>query len=112
MTLPTGSGSERLRRVTLNGNTGWTEIFSGTPLHIYTILSIIYSDRTNTTQTISIRVNDGSNDISFIESLSVGPYKTFVFNEKFVMEDDDDLDVYNSGSEADWYVSFIDQDWT
>ena len=112
MALPTGPGSERLRRVTLNGNTGWTEIFSGTALHIYTILSIVYNDRADATQQIGIRVNDGSQDISLIHNVTVGPYGSFVFNDKFVMEDDDDLDIYNSGSEGDWYVSFIDQDWT
>ena len=29
-----------------------------------------------------------------------------------VQPDDDDLDVYNSGAQCDWMVSYIDQDWT
>ena len=36
----------------------------------------------------------------------------YVFNDKFVMEEDDDLDVYNTVTSGDWIVSYIDQDWT
>ena len=41
--MPTGSGSERLRRATIHAlNQGEQEILSGTPGHIYTIISIIF----------------------------------------------------------------------
>ena len=59
-----------------------------------------------------IVVNDGSNDIYFMDNMSVPAYGTFTWNDKFVMEGDDDLDVYNQVTNGDWYVSYIDQDWT
>ena len=113
MAIPTGSGTEVLKRVTLHANSNaFTEIFSGTANHIYTILSIIFTDKQGASGTISIRVNDGSNDIFILESHTHSASGTFVFNDKFVMEGDDDLDVFNSVTNGDWYVSYIDQDWS
>lgn len=37
---------------------------------------------------------------------------TFVFNDKIVLEEDDELDVYNSVTNGDWYITYIDQDWS
>tara|TARA_B100001250_G_scaffold191495_1_gene164579 strand:+ start:49 stop:441 length:393 start_codon:yes stop_codon:yes gene_type:complete len=114
--IPTGSGSERLRRATVHGlNNGWQfNALSGTAGHIYTIISIIACNQTGTAGGAGFSVNDGSNDIQLViyDSNSVGAYQTFVFNDKFVMEEDDDLDVYNQYTNGDWYISYIDQDWT
>ena len=41
----------------------------------------------------------------------VGSYQTWVWNDRFVLEEDDDLDVYNAVA-GDWLVTYIDQDWT
>ena len=110
MAIPSGSGSERLRRATLNDNTSWGEIISGTALHIYTIISIIGCNRTSSANLMSIRMNDGTNDIGLVEGLSVPSYGTLTFTDKFVLEEDDDLDIYSVGA-SDWIVSFIDQNW-
>ena len=112
--MPTGSGSERLRRATIHElNAGWQEILSGTAGHIYTILSIIYCSQTSSQGIISCQINDGSNDIKiFADDVMVPSKGTFVFSDRFVMEEDDDLDVYNAVASGDWIVSYIDQDWT
>jgi len=112
--MPTGSGSERLRRVTVSAlNNGWqNNVISGTAGHIYTILSIIFAARTSATANIEIRVNNGTHDIRIVSSEAVDGYGTFVFNDKYVLEEDDDLDVFNGHTNGDWYISFIDQDWT
>ena len=113
MAIPSGSGTEVLKRITLHENNGETEILSGAPLHIYTILSIIFVNNTTVeTESIKITVNDGSNDISILGYTVVPKYGTFVFNDKFVLEEDDDLDIYNGHTDGDWYVSYVDQDWT
>tara|TARA_Y100000034_G_scaffold114082_1_gene149792 strand:- start:263 stop:604 length:342 start_codon:yes stop_codon:yes gene_type:complete len=113
MAIPSGSGTEVLKRVTLHANNdAWTELFSGTANHIYTILSIVFCNNTSSTYGIGIRINDGTNDISILNGQSVAGYQTFVFNDKFVLEEDDDLDVYNEHSDGDWYMTYIDQDWT
>ena len=113
MAIPSGSGTEVLKRVTVHANNaGWVEAISGTANHIYTILSIIFTDQQNASGTLAIRINDGSNDVRILQNQSHGAYETFVFSDKFVLEGDDDLDVYNSVTDGDWIISYIDQDWT
>ena len=112
MAIPSGSGTEVLKRVTAHNNNGIVEILSGTANHIYTILSIIIMDANGLGSSINIAVNDGSNDIHLLGTQSVDLTETFVWNEKFVMEGDDDLDIYSSNSGMDFYISYIDQDWT
>ena len=110
--MPTGSGSERLCRAsisTLNGE--YQEILSGTAGHIYTIISIIFCDAQDAAGTIAIRVNNGSNDIALLKSQSHSALETFVWNDKFVIEEDDDIDVYNSVTAGHWWITYIDQNW-
>ena len=112
LNMPTGSGSERLCRAAISTlNADWQEILSGTAGHIYTILSIIFIDQQDAAGTLAIRVSDGTNDIKLLETQYPAGMSTFVWNDKFVMEEDDDLDVYNSTNDGDWYVSYIDQNW-
>ena len=113
LNMPTGSGSERLRRATIVGlNADTQEILSGTAGHIYTILSIIFCDGSNTSGTINIRMHNGTSDVHLLTQHSHSAYGTFAWNDKFVLEEDDDLDVYNSVASGEWIVSYIDQDWT
>ena len=112
--MPTGSGSERLCRATIHAlNDDTQEILSGSPGHIYTILSIIFTDQNNSAGGIKIIMNDGTNDIVLLgRNTKVGGYQTFVFSDKFVLEEDDDLKVYNATGNGDWLVSYIDQDFS
>jgi len=112
MAIPSGSGSERLRRATLHSNGGATEILSGTAGHLYTILSITAADQSGADTTIEIRINDGSNEIKILAAQVLPANGSFVWDNVFVMEEDDDLDVNNTGVDCDWYLSYIDQDWT
>jgi len=112
LNMPTGSGSERLRRATINGlNNDTQEILSGTAGHIYTILSIIFNDQQGTSGTINILINDGSNDIKILRNQAYSASGTFVWNDRFVLEEDDDLKVKNTSNEGDWIVTYIDQNW-
>ena len=111
--IPSGSGSERLRRATIIGLDNDTqEILSGTAGHIYTILSIIFKDDQGASGTIAIKVNNGSHDVYILGGQAHASGETFIWNDKFVMEEDDDLDVTNTVDSGHWYVSYIDQDFT
>tara|TARA_Y100000593_G_C4069518_1_gene218428 strand:- start:117 stop:494 length:378 start_codon:yes stop_codon:yes gene_type:complete len=111
--IPSGSGSERLRRATIVGlNNDTQELLSGTAGHIYTILSIIFKDDQGASGTINIRVNNGTHDVYILGGQAHGSSETFIWNDKFVMEEDDDLDVTNTVDSGIWYVSYIDQDFT
>ena len=113
LNMPTGSGSERLRRATIhNLNADTQAILTGAAGHIYTIISVIFHDLQGAAGTIRMYVNDGSNNVFLVKDEPHGTSKTFVWNDKFVMEEDDILAVYNSVDNGDWIVSYIDQDWT
>ena len=113
MAIPSGTGTEVLKRAFIHDNNGgYGELLSGQTNHIYTILSITAADQTGSSQNISIRVNTGSNDIFILPTTVLPGNGSFVWNDKFVMYEDDDLDIYNSGAQVDWYVSYIDQDFS
>ena len=110
--MPTGSGSERLCRATIHGNDAFTqEILSGTAGHIYTIISIVFCDMQGAAGNIAIRVNDGTNNVYLLNDHSVPANGTFTWNDRFVIEENDDLDVYNQCTSGHWIVSYIDQNW-
>ena len=113
--IPTGSGSERLRRATIHVlNNDTQEILSGTAGHIYTILSIIFCDQGGTSGKIMCRMNNGTHDISILSDPTIVPaYDTFVWNDKIVLEGGDALKITLAGSgNLDVYYSYIDQNWT
>jgi hypothetical protein len=113
MAIPSGSGTEVLKRATIHdNNNATTEILSGVANHIYTILSITCADQTGSAQNIAIRMNDGANEIYILSTTLLPANGSFCWNDKFVLTGDDDLDVFNSGAQGDWMVSYIDQDFT
>ena len=75
-------------------------------------MSLVYTEHANASSTINVRVNNGTNDIFIVAGQSVAAYGTFVWNDRIVLEEDDDIDVYNSSTDGHWWISYIDQDWT
>jgi hypothetical protein len=112
LNIPSGSGTERVRRAVLQGNTGTNTLLAGVAGHLYTVISIICAEQQNLAGTFYIMINNGTNTTSIISSQAIGAMEVFVFNDKFVMEEDDILTVNNSTTDNDWYISYIDQDWT
>ena len=111
--IPSGSGSERLRRAQITGlNVDWQEIFSGTAGHIYTVLSIVFTNTTASNVTCAATIEAGGQELYLFADRPVSGSETFVFNDRFVLEEDDDLNVYTTSTNGDWYISYIDQDWT
>jgi len=110
MAIPSGAGTEVLKRETLATGNGWREILSGSSDHIYTVISLIFTSETSTTGGVGIRMNNGAADIAIVtwDGNMVNGYDTFVWNDKFVLEEDDDLDCYNAQNGC-WYLSYIDQ---
>jgi hypothetical protein len=109
---PSGAGTERLRRAYLTSNTGWNIIIGGEADHLYTILSLTYSQATASAFNIGLRVDITGADSTHIQILdghtSLPSYGTFVFSDKLVMAGTDHLEAY-SASACQMYVSYIDQ---
>ena len=134
MAIPSGSGSEVLRNFAIYNNSAATANvdFGGTtgtgsvrssgntsgvinvPANvIITVLNITCTSNA-ATHTITGDIDwqgGGTNIIIFIHTgLTVD--QTFVYNEKIVLREGDELVLYNSASSCDWSANFIYQDWT
>ena len=110
LNMPTGSGSERLRRATIHDNdNAWAEILSGTAGHIYTILSVVFCNNTSSTWGIGMRVNNGSNDIYLLNdgAQKVGGYDTFVFTDKFILEEERTTKIYLTRNFLNYILNII-----
>ena len=116
MAIPSGSGTEVLKRATKHANNdNWEAIITGVANHIYTILSITACEMGGNAEIINIRVDvsaAGSNQIFIVNTQALGSQETFVFSDKLVLTGTDKLEIYNSAGDVDWSVSYIDQDWS
>ena len=114
MAIPSGSGTEVLKRVTINTlNNTTTTVITGVANHIYTILSIVICENNGNAEQISITMNDGSNDIDLIYDMALVAKGSFVWNDRVVLSGTDQLKIRSHGTSGlDVIVSYIDQDWT
>ena len=115
MALPTGSGSEILKRLegtnSDTGNTG-AVVLTVAALHIVSILSITMTNTTGTQSRISISLDNGTKRY-VAKLIYVDPYLTFAFNEKMVLEAGDILRLHeHSAQSIDYWVSYIEQNWS
>ncbi|BAQ86017.1 hypothetical protein [uncultured Mediterranean phage uvMED] len=113
MAIPSGSGTEVLKRVTQNGlnNTTTTALTVGTD-KICTILSIVITDMSSG-GTLRVEVSplgSGSCFLAFAQTLPASG--TFIFNDKFVLTATDVLKIQCTSTDHDFYISYIEQDWS
>lgn len=128
MAIPSGGGTEVLRRGTAHAlsNTATALRFDGDPVsavgtntvtvpanHIITLLSMSFTEVGGAAATVSMIINDGTNDIYILVAEPLPGNNTFVFNEKIIIHPGDKLTVFlgSSGNTDVWY-SYIDQDWS
>ena len=117
MAIPSGSGSEVLKRAYIPAVTNSPQkIIDGVANHIYTVLNLTFCEQGNATELIHLFVYpsaDSSNGIYLLGSQSLTPYSTFVWNDKIVLTGTDELVFQTSDSaNVDVYCNYIDQDWT
>ena len=116
MAIPTGSGSEVLKRgyYTVTGTTD-TKILDGVADHIYTVFSISLTETAGNAETFGLfAFIGGSNyEILSVQNVALDDNATFVFNDKLVLVGTDEL-YFKAGAscDIDIYISYIDQDWT
>ena len=121
MAIPSGSGTEVLKRKIINGlDSNHQIVITGLANHIYTIISIIACNRATTSENLYIVIDPDSTTTS-ISTASIYPFKpanvasdaTFVMNDRFVISGIDKLYVdASTGSDWDIVCTYIDQDWT
>lgn len=116
MAIPSGSGTEVLKRAFHKGVTN-SEItlITGVANHNYTILSLICCERAGASEAINFYVDTAAsgNDLYLLDSQPLGAYQTFVFNDRFVLTGTDKLHInLDSAGTVDVILSYIDQDWS
>ena len=126
MAIPSGTGTEVLKRSIMNAasNTATAFRWDGTMAttgtstytvpanHIITVISIIFSEQGGAAESISLLMNDGTNNISLMDQ-SIPSLGTFIWNDKFVLTGGDKLTaVLSNAGNVDILLSYIDQDWT
>ena len=126
MAIPTGAGTEVLRRNGIyNQSTTLTSIdwaqavqtaagnSSGTvavPADvIITILNIIWCNRNGSAITVDIYIDGTGNAIKILKSQSIGANGTFVFSDKLVLREGDELQFDSDTANTDVHLNYIYQ---
>ena len=114
----TGAGTEVLRRTYKAALTSTEyKIIDGVADHIYTLLSLVVCEQgVNTAANVSIKINQGASTsaadvIVLVKNQSIPQNGTFVFSDKVILTDTDELIVYtnDAGTNMDVLCTFIDQ---
>jgi len=116
MAIPSGSGTEVLKRTYIDGqaNSEGT-LLTGVANHIYTIISIILVNRDSSTRGFDLYVDPsaGGTDFFILDSVSIPTKDTYVFSDKFVLTGTDKLHIIaDASSNFDIICSYIDQDFS
>ena len=87
-------------------------LLNGVDGHTYTILSISICETAGAAETVDLYIDDGGSgtDYEILSDQAVGANETFVFNDKFVIENEDHLCAATADSaNVDVVVSYLDQ---
>ena len=119
MAIPSGSGTEVLKRAHKAGLTDTeVKIIDGVADHIYTVLSVIFTETANASENLWMKVQKDASQlaadtIELLHAHQVASYTTFVYSDKIVLSGTDELVIFTNGTaNVDVWVSYIDQDWT
>ena len=87
-------------------------LLNGVDGHTYTILSITICETAGAAETVDLYIDDGGGgtDYEILSDQAVGANETFIFNDKFVLENEDHLcAAAASSANIDIVVSYLDQ---
>ena len=111
MSIPSGSGTEVLKRGTFTvTDTTDTKILDGVANHVYTVISIVITE----TFGLFLDPSAAGTDYEIISlATAIAADATFIFNDRLVLSGTDELNFKAGGScNIDIVISYIDQDWS
>jgi len=116
MAIPSGSGSETLKRgVFTETDTTEIKILDGVNLHLYTVLSIVITETVGAAEQFSLWLDASAAGTNYeiVSYQNLGANETFIFNDRLVLMNTDELLFKSFGTcNIDIVISYIDQDWT
>ena len=110
MAIPSGSGTEVLKRIAYNANNNATRTYAVGTNHIWTILSVIIHCA-GSDGGANFHTYDGTSDIK-IWTGTIKNDETFVWNDRYVLTSGDSFRFWNAATDMEWVISYIDQDWS
>ena len=116
-TVPaSAAGTEILRRAYIEGMTGTNDyvLLNGAANYTYTILSVIFCENAGVTTdsfNMSVEYDGGSSKVFLIKGQPIGSNATFVWNDKIILSETDELIVSNATNAIDVYCTYIEQRW-
>jgi hypothetical protein len=87
-------------------------ILNGVNGHTYTIISVVVCETAGADETFDMYIDDGGGgtDYELLSDQALEANKTFVFNDRFVLVDEDHLCIATANSaNVDVVVSYLDQ---
>lgn len=117
MAIPSGSGSEVLKRGTFTvTSTADTKILDGVANHIYSVVNIIITETNGDAETFGLFLDPsaGGTDYEIVSlATALGADETFIFNDRLILTGTDELNFKAGGTcNIDIVINYIDQDWT
>ena len=118
MAIPSGTGTEVLKRAggdALNGYLG-AAVLTVPALHIYTVLTINIIENAGVAEILSLymtNADDSNANTRIVRKLDLPAWGSYVHNDKFVLHPADTFRIFTEdASNLDYWISYIDQDWT
>ena len=87
-------------------------VLNGVNGHTYTIISVVVCETAGADETFDMYIDDGGGgtDYELLSDQALEANKTFVFNDRFVLVDEDHLCIATASSaNVDVVVSYLDQ---
>jgi hypothetical protein len=120
MAIPSGSGTEVIKRIWSSNtpaNVQTRTAFTVPTDHIYIVLNIHVAENGNATEQMSLAASDAASSYNtwyrFANRINLTAYQTYVHNERIIFHPADRLYVYTAnGSNLDYLIHYIDQDWS
>ena len=116
MAIPSGSGTEVIKvKALASQNAAWVDLLGGSDTvadHIYILLSLTIANTHGSSDEIFSMKVTGTNAVALIEQQSVPSQSTFIFNDKMAIIGADDLEIWNNVTTLNYYLTYIDQDWS
>jgi len=117
MAIPSGSGSEVLKRHFVHAlSNSETDLIAGVANHIYTVLSISFTEQSGSgshSLNLAIDANNAGTDIYLLSSQAITSEQTFIWSDKLILTGTDRLHARTASSgNVDVWITYIDQDWS
>ena len=114
MAIPSGSGTEVLKVGKIHAlSSGTGTIITGVANHVYTVLSIVFTNMVGTAGLIDMSILDGGVTYMLLRKAPIAIDATFVFNDKIVLSGAANLQMnLDTSGDTDVYYTYLDQDWS